>query len=178
VLVFSRGASRSTRRTKSEPEDSPSQDLRSALASLQADQAELYATLEKLTTTVKRLSSRAGMQELREQRNGHESSGRASGQNPPPTGAPKAELLRVVPGRCTHGLDRQAPTPQGIEGRAESPPHHARAQGRQAPEVRLAGVAEEVPRWQVREEAVMPWKPMSSGSSTSASSSSSRCSRW
>jgi uncharacterized protein YlxW (UPF0749 family) len=94
VLVFSRGASRSTRRTKSEPEDSPSQDLRSALASLQADQAELYATLEKLTTTVKRLSSRAGMQELREQRNGHESSGRASGQNPPPTGAPKAELLR------------------------------------------------------------------------------------
>lgn len=86
VVAFSRRGSRSTPPKKSAHEDSPTENLRAALASLQADQAELYATLEKLTTTVKRLSSRAGMRELREQQNDHESS--------LPPNASKAEVLR------------------------------------------------------------------------------------
>jgi len=53
------------------------------LAALSADQAELFSTLEKLTTTVKRLSSRSGMQQLRERDPG-----------PPPPGASKAEVRR------------------------------------------------------------------------------------
>jgi len=53
------------------------------LAALSAEQAELFSTLEKLTTTVKRLSSRSGMRELREQKLG-----------PPPPGAPKSEVRR------------------------------------------------------------------------------------
>jgi len=57
----------------------------SALAGLQADQAELFSTLEKLTTTVKRLSSRAAMRERRE--------GEAEGSHPP-IGTNKADLLR------------------------------------------------------------------------------------
>lgn len=56
------------------------------LAAIQADQAELFSTLEKLTTTVKRLSSRAGMQDVRERH--------SSTSTPPPPGTPKAELRR------------------------------------------------------------------------------------
>jgi len=52
------------------------------LETLAADQAEFASTLQKLTTTVKRLSSRYGMAELRERR----------ADEPPPVGTPKAEL--------------------------------------------------------------------------------------
>lgn len=53
------------------------------LAALSADLAESFSTLEKLTTTVRRLSSRHGMEEMRARR---------STQGPPPPGAGKAEL--------------------------------------------------------------------------------------
>ena len=62
----------------------PSSDA--ALAQLMADQAALYSTLEKLTTTVKRLSSRKGMQDLRERE--------AAPPEAPPVGSDKATLLR------------------------------------------------------------------------------------
>ena len=76
--------SRSTRRTKSTPEpQTPISDAH--YASLKAEIAELYSTLEKLTTTVKRISSRHGMQELRERETAH---------GAPPPGTPKADLLR------------------------------------------------------------------------------------
>jgi len=52
------------------------------LAEVLADQAALFSTLEKLTTTVKRLSSRSGMREIRER------------DSPPPPGASKAEVRR------------------------------------------------------------------------------------
>ena len=54
------------------------------LAKALADQAELFATLGKLTTTVKRLSSRAGMEDLRSRRQ----------DDAPPPGASKAEIRR------------------------------------------------------------------------------------
>lgn len=57
----------------------------SAIAEMQTDQAALFSTLESLTTTVKRLSSRAGMRDLR---------ARAQESEAPPVGAGKAELLR------------------------------------------------------------------------------------
>lgn len=50
---------------------------------LRAEMAELSLTLEKLTTTVKRISSREGMRALRAER--------ATG-DAPPVGASKAEL--------------------------------------------------------------------------------------
>jgi hypothetical protein len=56
-----------------------------ALAQINADLAESFSTLEKLTTTVKRLSSRHGMQDMRERR---------STQGPPPPGASKAEVRK------------------------------------------------------------------------------------
>lgn len=61
----------------------PPSDAR--LAAVEADQAELFSTLEKLTTTTKRLTSRSAMRERRER-------GQADG--PPPFGAPKAEVRR------------------------------------------------------------------------------------
>lgn len=54
------------------------------LAQLATDQASLFSTLEKLNTTVKRLSSRQGMRDVRER----------GSSEPPPIGTPKAELLR------------------------------------------------------------------------------------
>jgi hypothetical protein len=60
------------------------------LAQAMADQAELFSTLEKLTTTVKRLSSRAGMREVQ-------------ADEPPPKGASKAELRRY------YGFERDGP---------------------------------------------------------------------
>lgn len=85
ALVAWRLASRSTPSRKSPPSPPPTQTSDAALAQLQADQASLFSTLEKLTTTVKRLSSRNGMRELREER-----------QTPaaPPVGASKVQLLR------------------------------------------------------------------------------------
>jgi hypothetical protein len=55
------------------------------LAKALADQAELFSTLGKLTTTVKRLSSRAGMEDIRSRRQGDDA---------PPPGASKAEVRR------------------------------------------------------------------------------------
>jgi len=82
--VFWIRASRSTRRQKSPPScETPSSEA--ALAQVRADQAELFSTLEKLTTTVKRLSSRQGMRELREA---------PPLRDDPPQGTSKADLLR------------------------------------------------------------------------------------
>lgn len=50
---------------------------------LEAEQAEFALSLQKLSSTVKRLSSRYGMAELRERQKGEEA---------PPVGAPKAQL--------------------------------------------------------------------------------------
>lgn len=70
-----------------------------ALAAINADLAESFSTLEKLTTTVKRLSSRHGMQDMRERR---------STQDPPPPGASKAELRAFyadkIPGAKLHSV--------------------------------------------------------------------------
>lgn len=85
------GASRSTRGRRPPDLPEPTQNsldpsVTAALARLEADQAALFSTLEKLTMTVKRLSSRAGMQDLRAER--------ASSTSEPPEGTSKAELLR------------------------------------------------------------------------------------
>jgi hypothetical protein len=56
------------------------------LSDLEADQVALSSTQEKLCTTVKRLTSRAGMREHRERENDSSSD--------PPVGTSKAELLR------------------------------------------------------------------------------------
>lgn len=59
-------------------------DFEIRFAKVEADQAELFSTLSKLTTTVKRLSSRAGMQDVRDRQ----------GSTVPPIGTPKAELRK------------------------------------------------------------------------------------
>ena len=67
ALVRSRRVSRSTRAPKSTASSEPNPDsVESRLARVEADQASLFSTLEKLTTTVKRVSSRQGMRDLRE----------------------------------------------------------------------------------------------------------------
>lgn len=87
VVAFSSRGSASTRRKKSEPEQPPTQISAAAMAQMAADQAELFSTLEKLTTTVKRLSSRQGMRDIRERE-------AESSASPPPIGTSKADLLR------------------------------------------------------------------------------------
>lgn len=69
-----------------------------------ADQAALFSTLEKLTTTVKRLSSRNGMRELRE-----------THATAPPHGASKAQLREFYgisrmsgPEQAQHQLELEA----------------------------------------------------------------------
>jgi len=91
VAAVLRRDSRSTRPPKQPRSPPPTQlsenpsDL--DLAKLAIDQAELFSTLGKLTTTVKRLSSRQGMQDSRARKeNGSNSD--------PPVGTSKAELLR------------------------------------------------------------------------------------
>lgn len=70
----------------------------STLAKLAVDQAELFSSVESLATTVKRLSSRRGMQELR--------SSRAASEAPPP-GASKAELREFyLKGKSTDDLQK------------------------------------------------------------------------
>lgn len=83
---FWRGSA-STRSAKRPPSPEPTQSSppQSELASLRADVDSLFSTLEKNSTTLKRLSSRAGMREVRERR---------ESDSAPPRGAPKAELLR------------------------------------------------------------------------------------
>lgn len=87
ALGFFLRASASTRRQKppASPESTLGSGAESAMARLHADQAELFSTLEKLTTTVKRLSSRAGMADLR---------AGSKTEAPPPLGTDKATLLR------------------------------------------------------------------------------------
>jgi hypothetical protein len=77
--------SRSTRQRKRPESPPPTPPSEGHLARLEADQAELFSTLEKLSTTVKRLSSRAGMQDVR---------ARSGRDEPPPVGTDKATLLR------------------------------------------------------------------------------------
>jgi hypothetical protein len=55
-----------------------------AIADLQADVSALFSTMEKICTTVNRLSSRQGMRALRERETASE----------PPKGASKAELRK------------------------------------------------------------------------------------
>jgi len=52
---------------------------------LEAEQVEFASSLQKISKTVKRLSSRYGMEELRERRGNEET-------DAPPIGAPKTEL--------------------------------------------------------------------------------------
>jgi len=85
ALVAWKRACRSTRSPKRSPSEPPTQSSDAVLAQLMADQASLYSTLEKLTTTVKRLSSRNGMRELRE---------RDENPGEPPVGSDKVTLLR------------------------------------------------------------------------------------
>lgn len=76
----------STRRRKPPPSLEPPPSS-GQLARLEADQLELSSALEKINTTMKRLSSRQGMRDLRERQ--------AEDQDTaPPVGAPKVELLR------------------------------------------------------------------------------------
>lgn len=89
VLACWKWASSSTPRRKS-PASEPATPTSGQLATVLADQAELFSALEKLTTTVKRLSSRAGMQDHREKLSAEASAATA----PPPPGTPKAELRR------------------------------------------------------------------------------------
>lgn len=86
ALVAWRLGSRSSppKRQPSLPPPTPPSEAH--LARLEADQAELFSTLEKLSTTVKRLSSRAGMQDVRARS--------AQADQAPPRGAPKAALLQ------------------------------------------------------------------------------------
>lgn len=85
AFVAWRLASRSTRAPKPKPSPEATQNSDAlTLAQLAVDQAALFSTLEKLTTTVKRLSSRHGMRDLRERER----------TEAPPVGTPKAELLR------------------------------------------------------------------------------------
>jgi hypothetical protein len=76
-------ASASTRAQKSKrsPEPTPT-SVESRVAQMEVDLAALFSTLEKLTTTIRRLSSRAGMQDLR------------AAPSEPPLGTSKAELRR------------------------------------------------------------------------------------
>jgi hypothetical protein len=60
-------------------------EVRRRLESLEADQVALSSNVEKLCTTAKRLTSRDGMQRLRESR---------SSPSVPPVGASKADLFR------------------------------------------------------------------------------------
>jgi hypothetical protein len=87
-----RWASASTRHKKQAPLPPSTAISETRFAAIEADQAELFSTLQKLTTTVKRLSSRAGMELVRDRQSG----------GPPPPGTPKAELRRyysVNPGQ-------------------------------------------------------------------------------
>jgi len=86
ALVCWRAVSRCTAALKSLRRLVLTETSDAKLAAVQADQAELFSTLGKLTTTVTRLSSRAGMQDVRARR-----SAETSGEAPPP-GTSKQKL--------------------------------------------------------------------------------------
>lgn len=74
--------SRSTPRRKPPASPPAMSDFEIRFAKVETDQAELFSTLAKLTTSMRRLSSRAGMEDLRERRS----------SEAPPIGTPKAQL--------------------------------------------------------------------------------------
>lgn len=88
VLVSWRTATRCTRALKSLHALVATRTSDAKLSRVLADQAELFSTLESITTTVKRLSSRAGMQDVRARRSP------SSEGDAPPAGTSKAELRR------------------------------------------------------------------------------------
>lgn len=85
VAVLWRRASPSTPPPKPLASPPPIQPSLGALAQMQADQADLSSAVEKITTTVKRLTARQGMRDVRERR---------EASAVPGTGASKLELLR------------------------------------------------------------------------------------
>lgn len=100
ALVYLRAGFRSTPSRKSRAEPlTPASDER--LAKVEAEQAQLWSTLESLTTTLKRISSRRAMANLR---------GTPSGDEPPPPGTSKQDLRKF------YGLDKL--TPQEIADKA------------------------------------------------------------
>lgn len=86
VAVLWRRVSRSTASPNPPPLPGAG-ELARRMQELEADQVALSSNLEKVATTAKRLTSRAGMRDLREKRG-------ASRSDPPPIGTSKAELLR------------------------------------------------------------------------------------
>lgn len=88
VFVSWRTASRCTAVLKSLRARNSTQISDVRIAAVESDQAELFSILEKLTTTVKRLSSRAGMQDVRARRS------QSAAGDAPPIGAPKSELRK------------------------------------------------------------------------------------
>jgi len=82
AVVSWRLGSRSTRPKKPPPSAPPMSDFEIRFAKVEADQAELFSTLQRLTTTMRRLSSRAGMEMVRERK----------ANEPPPPGTPKAQV--------------------------------------------------------------------------------------
>jgi len=96
AIVSFRVASRSTQQRNWLRRQVLTQTSDAHYAKLRAEMLELCVALEKTNTTVKRLSSRAGMADVRERR----------ANEPPPLGTPKAQL------RLHYGL--LGKTPQEI----------------------------------------------------------------
>lgn len=84
VVVSWREASRSTQARKWLRGQLLTKTSDARLAKVEAEMTELFSILEKVTTTQRRLSSRAGMQAIRERQ----------ANQPPPPGASKAELRK------------------------------------------------------------------------------------
>lgn len=88
AVVAFRAVSRSTPSRKQPPSPPPTPSSEGLLR-VQADVAELSSAVESLATTVKRLSSRKGMADLRERRRAEEEQ-----PTPPPPGADKGTLYK------------------------------------------------------------------------------------
>lgn len=83
---FRRDSAATTPTSQLASRDETLQELRRRLSTVESDQVDLSSSQEKLHTTLKRLTSRDGMQRLRQERASHSS--------PPPAGTSKADLLR------------------------------------------------------------------------------------
>jgi len=92
-----RAASRSTQRPKSPPSPEGTPVSRGEFAKLEADVGELFSALSKNSTTLRRLSSRAGMEDVRARQAAPPSA------TAPPLGASKVELRRF------YGLEGKSP---------------------------------------------------------------------
>lgn len=99
VVVSLRTGSRCTRGLKSLRKLALTQSSDSKLAKVETDLAELFSTLSKINTTVRRVSSRHGMQELREGR-----SSQADANKPPPFGDKKAAREFYLNGKSQREL--------------------------------------------------------------------------